>query len=91
MERYILKKTQMKKNRGEIFSDKGKWFTDEAHTSFLQCTTDALIDCLLGILMVTSNVQNVLRRAYVKLPLKNMSILDFIKINQYTLNHENKE
>ena len=30
-------------------SDKGKWFTDDRHTSFLRCTTDKLIDCLLDI------------------------------------------
>ena len=30
-------------------SDKGKWFTNEGHTSFIRCTTDKLIDCLLDI------------------------------------------
>ena len=30
-------------------TDKNKWFTDDGHTSFLQCTTDKLIDCLLDI------------------------------------------
>lgn len=30
-------------------SDKNKWFTDEGHTSFIQCSADKLIDCLLDI------------------------------------------
>ena len=30
-------------------SDKNKWFTDENHTSFIQCTTERLIDCLMDI------------------------------------------
>ena len=30
-------------------TDKGKWFTDQFHTTFIQCKTERLIDCLIDI------------------------------------------